>query len=165
MGHIFSVCQSLTEFWVQTSPLTCTSLLWLPVRMPRKCLIQPWTSTPAPSRLLPSDPTAINILVSCSYSRISNLLFFSPDGGGSSFTEREFHHSRGKSASSRSQNGLLPFPIHFAKILLSFQTASITSNWILNYNVNFTKLLVLFISLVRFYGTVIFSDLPQTSTS
>lgn len=76
MGHIFSVCQSLTEFWVQTSPLTCTSLLWLPVRMPRKCLIQPWTSTPAPSRLLPSDPTAINILVSCSYSRISNLLFF-----------------------------------------------------------------------------------------
>lgn len=142
------------------------SLLWLLVRMPRNYLIQPWTSTPARSQLLPSDPTAINILVSCSYSRILHLLFFFfPNGGGSSFTEREFHHSHGKSASSRSQNGLLPFPIHFVKILLSFQTASITSNWILNYSVNFTKLLVLFISLVRFYGTVIFFDLPQTSTS
>lgn len=81
------------------------------------------------------------------------------------FDESEFHYSRGKSASSRSWNGLLPFPIHFVKILLSFQTASITSNWILNYNVNFTELWVLFISLVRFYGMAIFSALPQTSAS
>lgn len=81
------------------------------------------------------------------------------------FTESAFHYSRGNSASSRTRNGLLPFPIHFVKILLSFQTASITSNWILNYNVNFTKLLVLFISLVRFYGAAIFFVLSQTSTS
>lgn len=81
------------------------------------------------------------------------------------FTESEFHYSHGNSASSRARNGLLPFPIHFVKILLSFQTASITSNWILNYNVNFTKLLVLFISLVRFYRAAIFFALSQTSTS
>lgn len=87
------------------------------------------------------------------------------EGGGRLFTEREFHYSHSKSASSSSWNGLLPFPIHFVKILLSFQTASITSNWILNYNVNFTKLLVLFISLVRFYGAAIFFALPLTSTS
>lgn len=129
-----------------------------PSQMPRNSLIN------AGSPPLPSDPPAINIPVSCCYSRILNLVFF-PNGGGGSFTESEFHHSHGKSASSRSQNGLLPFPIHFVKILLSFQTAIITSNWVLNYNVNFTKLLLLFISLVRFDGTVIFFDLPQTSTS
>lgn len=107
----------------------------------------------------------LSIPVSHCYSRMLNLIFIlNGEKGGGLFTESEFHYSHGKSASSRSWNGLLPFPIHFVKILLSFQTASITSNWILNYNVNFTKLLVLFISLVRFYGTAIFFALPQTST-